>query len=276
MGYASLLAAANRTDGTGSSQNSETPAIRRCSGPGKTWHQHYKILIVDDEPVTLKQLELAFEAQGFEVWPVQSGSEALKAVQTQGLPHLVLVDYLMPDMTGLECAARLTELSDVPVVVMSGRNDTDTELRVFETEADDFIAKPINVPILLARIRRILKRQGDSSPERVLRVDEHLELELGRRTARVDGTEISLSNAETKLLSLLVRNAPRVMRCEFIFDVLWPMAEVFDEAPLRALIYRTRRKIEPRPERPRYIMTQRGIGYRFPAIGTRAISISAI
>lgn len=276
MGWESSATMLGQRDGASVEESPPGSVAPVGSDPAAAADRQYKILIVDDEPVTLKHLELAFEAQGFEVWPAESSSRALSTLQTRGMPHLVLIDYLMPGMTGLECAALLQTFSDVPVVVMSGRSDTATVLRAFEVAAEDFIAKPINFPVLMARVRRILKRHGDAAAERRLRVDEYLELELGRRRAIVDGAEVRLSNAETKLLSLMVNSAPRALRVEYIFDRIWPLAEVFDEAPLRALIYRIRRKIEPRPRKPRYLKTERGLGYRFPAISTRSTDAVAV
>ncbi len=235
-----------------SGTTSETPAPKR-------------ILTVDDDPKMLEILGEALEQAGFEVWRAESGPEALQLLEARGLPHLAVVDIMMPWMDGIELCSRIQEFTDLPVIMLTAVRDTQTVVDVIRRLAEDYVVKPVKVPELLARIDRVLRRIGDFSYalEPRIRVDGRLEVELARQLVHVHGRQVELTPTETKLLSILMRNAGQTLLTSYILRRLWPMEQVFEDT-LRTHVYRLRKKIEPSPGRPRYIVTRRGFGYCFP------------
>jgi len=227
--------------------------------------ESYKILVVDVDDLCLKALYLELDTAGYEVWPAVDGREALAYIRSHGLPHVAILEYSLPGIDGLELASKLLKICDVPVMVMSARSDTRTVLKVFDTRAEDFVAKPLDYPIILARLKRLLRRVGGYSHavRSRLRIDDWLEIDLSRRLARVDGKSIRLSSAENKLLHLLLRDAGSTLSPRYINQRLWPQADAFDDGALRSLVYRLRIKIERDLRKPMYVETQRELGYRF-------------
>ena len=225
----------------------------------------HKILVVDDDRVYLTELQDFLAENGFEVWSALSSRQALAQLNLNGLPHIALVDYLIPGMTGLELARALMKRCDIPIILMSGQVESPEVAEAFELVAQDHVAKPIDTLILLARIKRLLRGIGDHArtPQPRFRVDDWLELELGRCVAVVGGREVRLSPAENKLLFLLMRDAGKVLRVEYLFRKMWPSADRMNDASLRILVHRLRKKIERQPEKPRYLLTRRGLGYYF-------------
>lgn len=226
-----------------------------------------RILTVDDDPATLEILRAALEHAGFEVWGAESGEEALQILETRGLPHLALVDIVMPGMDGIELCARIQEFIDLPIIMLTGVRDTTTVVDVIRRLAEDYIIKPFEVAEVLARVDRLLRRIGDFSYalEPRVRVDEQLEVELARQLVFVDGRRVELTPTETKLLYILMRNAGHTLLTDYLLKRLWPLEEVFEDT-LRTHVYRLRKKIETRKGRPRYVITRRGFGYTFPKI----------
>ncbi|MEM7350567.1 MAG: response regulator transcription factor [Acidobacteriota bacterium] len=228
--------------------------------------RRHKILVVDNDGAYLTELQMLLEQNGYEVWCAVSGRQALKHLELNGLPHLALVDYRLPGMSAIDLAAMISNRSDVPVILMSTRLADSSEIAAaLERVAKDFVEKPIDPLILLARIERLLKRIGKLAlaPQPRLRVDDWLQLELGRCVASAGGREVRLSALENKLLYLLLRHAGRALGVEYLSRQLWPSAEGFSVAPLRILIHRIRKKIELVPSKPRYLVTRRGVGYSF-------------
>lgn len=227
----------------------------------------YRVLTVDDDPLISEILRSEFEDAGFEVWAATSGREALKVLETRGLPHLAVVDIKMPGMSGIELCSQIQETTDLPIIMLTGVADSRTVVDAIRRLAEDYVVKPFKAAELVARAERLLRRIGDFSYAFAPRieVDQYLAIELVRQLAFVKGKPIELTPTEAKLLYLLMGNAGRTTPTEYLLRRLWPLEEVFEDA-LRTHVYRLRKKIEPNPRKPRYIVTQRGFGYLFPKV----------
>lgn len=224
----------------------------------------YRALVVDDDPTILKIVELTLEEAGFEVWLATSGAEALRVLEQRGLPHVALVDIMMPEMDGLELCRRIHQSLDLPIIMLTSVKDVRTVVETIDEVAEDYVTKPFEPDELVARTRRLLRRIGDYSYslERRVRIDERLLVEFARRRVIVDGRPVDLTPIETKLLYLLVRSAGRTLQNAYLLHRLWPVEEAYEEA-LRTHVWRLRKKIGDSPRR--YVKTVRGIGYRFRA-----------
>ncbi len=205
------------------------------------------------------------ERAGYEVWPALSAEAGLALLEKRGLPHLVLVDILLPGMDGLTLARRLQEWSDLPIVMLTSVGEADTVVQAIESFAEDYIRKPFTPRELVARIDRVFRRIGDFgyTLEPVVQVDERLSVDFAHQRALVEGKPVPLTATESKLLYVLMRRAGGVVPTDFLLRRLWPSDEVFEDT-LRVHVHRLRAKIEPVPSRPRYVITERGVGYTFP------------
>lgn len=225
------------------------------------------VLAVEDDPDLLRLIRRELESAGFEVWACPSAEEALKTVTVKGLPHLALVDILLPGADGLSLANKLHEWSDLPIVMLTSVDEEETVVRAIESFAEDYIRKPFNSREMVARVERVYRRMGDFAYtlQPVVRVDGRLSVDFPHQRALVDGRPVPLTSTETKLLYVLMRSAGRVVGTDFLLRRLWPSDEVFEDT-LRVHVHRLRSKIEPEPSRPRYVVTERGTGYRFPPV----------
>jgi DNA-binding response OmpR family regulator len=225
-----------------------------------------RILVVDDEADILSVVRFSLEVAGFEVATADSGEAALQWVEANGLPHLAVVDIRMPGMNGLELCERLQAAADLPVILLTAVDDEPTVIQAIETVAEDYVTKPFRPAILAARVKRVLGRMGDYryTLGSAIEIDEHLTIKLGQRCVVLDGQEVELTPRETKILHILLSKAPRPVRSRYLLRRVWPVSEVFEEA-LRVHVHRLRQKIEPDPSHPRYLLTERGEGYRFAA-----------
>ena len=224
-----------------------------------------RILTVEDDPDLLRLIVRELTAAGFEVWPAASAERALELIGERGLPHLAVVDILLPGLDGLELCRRIQEWSDLPVVLLTSVAEEETVVEAIQRFAEDYIVKPFKPREMVARVERVLRRIGDFAYclQPVVSIDERLSIDYAHQRALVESRPVSLTSTETKLLYVLMRNAGRVVETPFLLRRLWPVDEVFEDT-LRVHIHRLRAKIEPIPSRPRYIVTERGTGYRFP------------
>ena len=224
----------------------------------------YRVLCVDDDPDILRILRYTFEDAGFEVATAGSGTAALQWLSQRGLPHLAVVDIRMPDLDGLELCRRIHTYSDLPVILLTAVDDEPVVVQALETVAEDYVLKPFRPAELVARARRLLRRVSDFSfvqgPE--TSIDERLAVDFVQQTARVSGQPVALTPTESKILHILMRNAPRLVTTGYLLRRVWPLEEVFEDT-LRVHLHRLRQKIEPEPARPSYIVTHRGQGYSF-------------
>jgi DNA-binding response OmpR family regulator len=225
-----------------------------------------RILVVDDDPAIRRLLRDKLDASGYEVWTAASGNEALEVIGRRGMPHLAVVDINMPGMNGLRFCEAVLQFSDLPIIMLSAIDEEETIVGSISRYAEDYVTKPFSPRELAARAQRVLRRVADYGYTTgvVTEVDDYLSIDIPHQRAIVNGRPVQLTPTETKLLYLLMRNAGHTVTTEFLLRRLWPMDEVFEDS-LRVHVHRLRHKIEPSPSRPRYILTERGVGYSFPA-----------
>jgi len=221
------------------------------------------VLVVDDEPAVRQVLREYLEGEGYTVWDVGCGEEALRFLEERGIPHVALIDVRMPGENGLDLARSIKQFCDLPILMVSGVADTDIITAALNEVAEDYVIKPVERSVLVARVGCVLRRISDPRYlfQASILVGDSLTLELTRRRAVVNGREVALTPTESKILHILVRSGDRPVRTQFLLQRLWPLDEVFEDT-LRVHVSRLRKKIEPDPKRPRHLLTARGIGYR--------------
>ncbi len=225
----------------------------------------HRILVVDDDPAILRLVGDKLDRAGFEVMTAKSGQDALDVIGRCGLPHLAIVDINMPGMDGFEFCRAVQEFSDLPAIMLTAVDEEETVIQGIEYYAEDYVTKPFSPRELVARVRRVLRRIGDFGYTLAAQtqVDERLAINFAQQQAVIDGQPVPLTPTETKILYILMRNAGQTVTTDFLLRRLWPRDEVFEDT-LRVHISRLRKKIETDPGQPRYILTERGLGYSFP------------
>ncbi len=221
-----------------------------------------KILIVDDEPPIRKLLRMGLTTQGYQVLEATNGKTALELLGKE--PDLVILDLGLPDIQGHELLRMIRARNEsVPVVVLSSRGDEAGKVQALDFGADDYVTKPFGMDELLARMRAALRHQLQVHGERpVFRVGE-LSVDLVRRIVKVGGKDIKLSPKEYDLLRLLVQHSGKVLTHKYLLAELWDAQT--DAQYLRVYVRQLRQKIEADPERPQFVLTETGIGYRLRA-----------
>jgi two-component system, OmpR family, KDP operon response regulator KdpE len=221
-----------------------------------------KILVVDDEPPIRKLLRTGLGTQGYEVLEAPNGKAALELLAKK--PDLVILDLGLPDIEGLELLKRIRDAhSGLPIVVLSSRGDEAGKVAALDLGADDYVTKPFGMDELLARMRTALRHQLQVQGELPVFQVGDLSVDLVRRIVRKGGTEVKLSPKEYDLLRLLVQHAGKVLTHKVLLRELWD--EAVDPQYLRVYVRQLRHKIESEPDRPRYVMTETGVGYRLRA-----------
>ncbi len=223
-----------------------------------------RILVVDDEPRMRRFVRMNLDLEGYEVAEAENGLVALEKVR-EYMPDLVLLDVMMPTMDGFETLALLREFSNVPVIMLTVKGDEDDRVRGLDLGADDYITKPFSPRELSSRIRAVLRRVEMTKPSLAepLVIDEDLAIDFTRREVIVRGERIKLRPTEYRLLAHLVENAGWIVPQETLLAKVWGPEYRDDSQLLRLYITYLRKKIEPDPANPRYIFTERGVGYRF-------------
>ena len=221
-----------------------------------------KVLIIDDEPPIRKLLRMGLSTQGYQTIEATNGKTALEMLSQE--PGLVILDLGLPDIQGHELLRLIRARNEsVPIVVLSSRGDEAGKVQALDLGADDFVTKPFGMDELLARMRAALRHQLQVHGERpVFRVGD-LSVDLVRRIVKVGDKDVKLSPKEYDLLRLLVQHAGKVLTHKFLLNELWN--ELTDAQYLRVYIRQLRQKIESDPERPQYVLTETGIGYRLRA-----------
>lgn len=220
-----------------------------------------RVLVVDDEAQILRLLRRTLEAQGYTVEAVPNGSGALDAAERHP-PDAVLLDLMLPDLDGLEVCRRLRERLEAPIIILSARGEERKKVEALDLGADDYLTKPFGTDELLARIRAALRHAARSTRGPVLQAGE-LALDLERRLVTRGDQPIHLTPKEYAALKYLVQHAGRVLTHRTLLATIWGV-EYGDELHyLHVLINQLRRKIEPDPAQPRFLLTEPGIGYRF-------------
>lgn len=227
--------------------------------------QGKRILVVDDEPRMIGFIRMNLELEGYQVLEAHNGLEALEAVRTR-LPDLILLDVMMPDLDGFETLRMLREFSSIPVIMLTAKGEENDKVYGLELGADDYVTKPFGPRELSSRIKAVLRRIESplSSPdEAVLKIDERLSVDFNRREVIVNNERIKLRPTEYRLLYHLIENAGWTVPHDQLLARVWGY-EYRDEAHyVRLYVNYLREKIEEDPSNPRYILTERGIGYRF-------------
>ncbi len=222
------------------------------------------ILVVDDEQRMINFMRMNLEVEGCRVMMATNGREALDKIREE-LPDVVLLDIMMPGMDGFETLKRLRQFSQVPVLFLTAKDDEEDRIRGLELGADDYIGKPFSHRELVSRIRAVLRRHyaAPPTPQTTVRVDDRLTIDFARREVLVNGERVNLRPTEYRLLYHLVQNAGYVMTHEQLLTKVWG-PEYRDESHyLRLYVTYLRQKIEEDPANPHYILTERGVGYRF-------------
>ncbi|MEW5959594.1 MAG: response regulator transcription factor [Chloroflexota bacterium] len=234
-------------------------------GPPTPVQSSQRILVVDDDQAILRLVSEKLDRAGFEVLSASSGYEGLDLIERHGLPHLAIVDLMMPLMNGFQFCQTVQQYSDLPIIMLTAIDEEETVIRGLERFAEDYVTKPFSPRELVARVRRVLRRVGNFTYTLapLTRVDERLTVDFAHQQILVNNQTVALTPTETKLLYILMRDAGRIVTTDFLLQRLWPLEEVFEDT-LRVHIYRLRQKAEETPAQPRYILTERGIGYKFP------------
>jgi len=223
---------------------------------------HPKILVIDDEPPIRKLLRMGLSTQNYEVLEAANGKAGLELLAQK--PDLIILDLGLPDIQGLELLRTIRSRNEgVPIVVLSSRGDEAGKVQALDLGADDYVSKPFGMDELLARMRAALRHQLQVHGERpIFRVGD-LSVDLVRRIVKTRDQEVKLSPKEYDLLRILVQHAGKVLTHRFLLGELWN--DLTDAQYLRVYVRQLRQKIEVDPERPEYILTETGIGYRLRA-----------
>jgi len=224
----------------------------------------YKILAVDDEQRMVRFIQLNLEQDGFQVITAYNGKEALEQVRTQ-LPDLILLDIMLPDINGFEVLKKIREVNNVPVIMLTAKGEEDDRIQGLELGADDYITKPFSPRELVSRIRAVLRRTKAFQEDQVdlIEVDDRLKIDFSRREVWVDGEKVDLRPTEYRLLYHLVQNAGWVNTHEQLLSKVWGFEYQDEPHYVRLYVNYLRKKLEEDPSNPKYILTERGVGYRF-------------
>jgi two-component system KDP operon response regulator KdpE len=221
------------------------------------------ILVVDDEPRMRRFIRMNLEAEGCRVSEAENGIEALAAAREQ-LPDLVVLDVMMPEMDGFETLKRLRETLSVPVIMLTVRADEEDRVHGLELGADDYLGKPFSPRELASRIKAVLRRTAPETEQReLLKIDDDLTIDFRAHEVLVRGERIKLRPTEWRLLYHLVQNPGWVMTHDMLLSKVWGPEYQGADQYVRLYITYLRQKIEPDPANPKYILTERGTGYRF-------------
>ena len=222
------------------------------------------ILVVDDEPRMRRFMRMNLDLEGYRVIEAENGLEAVNRVRDD-LPDLVLMDVMMPEMDGFEALRLIRETSNVPVIMLTVKGEEDDRVRGLELGADDYVTKPFSPRELASRIKAVLRRaeMPTLAEGSVIQVDDRLQIDFNRRQVVVDGEEVKLRPTEYRLLYHLVNNAGWTLPHETLLAKVWGHEYRDETHYLRLYITYLRQKIEQDPAHPKYILTERGLGYRF-------------
>jgi DNA-binding response OmpR family regulator len=222
------------------------------------------ILVVDDEERMARFIHLNLEHDGFRVVEAYKGLQGIQAVR-DSLPDLVLLDVMLPDMDGFEVLKMIREVSSVPVIMLTAKGEEDDRVHGLELGADDYVTKPFSPRELVSRVRAVLRRAEaiSSGPHELIVVDDRFKIDFGRREVWVDGSLVKLRPTEYRLLYHLVQNAGWVLTYDQLLSKVWGYEYRDEPHYVRLYINYLRQKLEKDPAKPQYILTERGVGYRF-------------
>jgi two-component system KDP operon response regulator KdpE len=225
----------------------------------------HSILVIEDEPPLMRFLRVTLAAEGFAVIEAQSGEAGVRHAGYDR-PDLVILDLGLPDIDGIEVIRRIREWSTMPIVIVSARGREPDKVAALDAGADDYLTKPFGAAELLARVRVIIRRLAQVTPsgEPVFQTGE-LRVDLANRGVSLAGNAVHLTPNEFRLLAALVRNAGRVMTHRLLLREVWGPGSATENHYLRVYMNQLRQKLEIDPARPKYLLTETGVGYRFAA-----------
>ena len=224
-----------------------------------------KVLVVDDDPALLSLIDHTFAREGYDVYSASDGKEALRAFFARH-PDLVILDIMMPRMDGWETCRRIREVSDVPIVMLTGRGQDEDIVRGLEYGADDYLTKPFSIKVLLAHARAVLRRAAlppVDYEESTTYADDYLTVDLKERHVTVQGEVVKFTPTEYRLLAYLVQNAGHVLTFTQLLENVWGWEYQDDVHYVLVYVWHLRQKLEENPKNPQYIQTEIGVGYRF-------------
>lgn len=224
-----------------------------------------KILIADDDPQILRALRITLRARGYEIITALNGTEAVNAA-IEHRPDIFMLDLGMPELDGIQVIQGLRGWTHAPILVVSGRTGDADKVEALDAGADDYVTKPFSIDELLARIRALTRRLPNQESAPVIRIaDTSIDLAAKSVTKETPtGTElVRLTPTEWQVLEVLVRNAGKLVTRQSLLTDIWGSEHITDTGYLRLYIAQLRKKIEPDPSRPRYLLTESGMGYRF-------------
>ena len=229
--------------------------------------KRYLILVVDDETRIARMIRMNLEHDGYEVIEANSGQQALDMVRSR-MPNLVILDVMMPGLDGYETLQILREISQVPVIMLTAKSEEEDRIRGLELGADDYVTKPFSPRELMSRVKAVLRRTegaaaGGGNGDDVIQVDDRLKIDFGKREVWVEGELGKLRPTEYRLLYHLVQNAGWVMTYDQLLTKVWGYEYRDETHYVRLYINYLRQKLEKDPANPEYILTERGVGYRF-------------
>jgi DNA-binding response OmpR family regulator len=223
------------------------------------------VLLVDDDLTLLSVLSRRLTREGMDVSTVSSGHAALAALD-RGWPALLVVDLMMPGMDGFELCRRVKRIADLPIIVLSSVDASEAKVRALEEYAEDYITKPFDPDELVARVNRVMRR-ASTGPGTLHLGNGDVQIDLaGRSLATAAGTQ-QLTPTEVRLLQVLIANLDRPVSTELLLDRVWSDADGADPSYVWVSMRRLRRKLEQDPDKPRFLLTERGIGYRLASTG---------
>ncbi|HVN56213.1 MAG TPA: response regulator transcription factor [Anaerolineaceae bacterium] len=223
-----------------------------------------RILVVDDEERMVRFIRLNLEHDGFQVIEAYRGMQAIQRLR-DALPDVILLDVMLPDLDGFEVLKMIREISSVPIIMLTAKGEEDDRVRGLELGADDYITKPFSPRELVSRVRAVLRRvdSGGGGMRGLIEVDDRLKIDFDRREVWVDGQLVKLRPTEYRLLYHLVQNAGWVVTHDQLLAKVWGYEYRDEPHYVRLYINYLRQKLEKDPANPQYILTERGVGYRF-------------
>ncbi|MEU6642363.1 response regulator [Saccharomonospora sp. NPDC046836] len=222
-----------------------------------------KVLVVDDDPQIARALRINLSARGYQVVTAHDGTAALKAV-AETRPDVVVLDLGLPDIDGIDVINGLRGWTQVPIIVLSARDDSADKVTALDAGADDYVTKPFGMDELLARLRAAVRRSTVAVADAEAVVEAaSFTIDLSAKKVRRDGSEVHLTKTEWRLMELLVRNRGRLVTQKQLLHDVWGPSYDTESHYLRVYVAQLRRKLEPEPSRPRHLLTEPGMGYRF-------------
>lgn len=224
------------------------------------------VMVIDDDKLTASVISDKLTAEGYAVFVAHDGQEGLRQMYAHR-PDLIILDLLMPKMDGWTTCRRIREVSNVPVIMLTAQDRPQDIIRGLDEGADEYVTKPFEMPVLLARMRAVLRRvalaPSSTQKDEVAYSDDYLSFNPVDRRVMVNGELTKLTPTEYNLLALLIENAGRVLPYRRLLEQVWGWEYIDDVDYLRVYIWHLRRKLEPDPKNPRYVLTEHGVGYRF-------------